>query len=141
MVLAISLNFFGRKSNAPASKASSVALAPECVNEENIIIAVGACAIICLTASMPFSNGISISMVITSGLSAIAFLTASKPFIATSITSSSGSLLRISVTRRRKKLESSTTNTLKDIYNLLPVAVNLILKRIMNVTSYSVSIF
>ncbi|CSB84285.1 Uncharacterised protein [Vibrio cholerae] len=58
---------------------------------------------------------------ITSGLSRAAFSTASFPFTATSMTSKRDSELMISLTRRRKKLESSTTNTLIAMFILIVV--------------------
>ncbi|EMQ21315.1 chemotaxis-specific methylesterase domain protein, partial [Vibrio cholerae O1 str. EDC-020] len=118
---AISSNFLGKKSNAPASSASNVAFAPSWVNEENIKMGTGLFAMISRTAEIPSMTGISISIVITSGLSRAAFSTASFPFTATSMTSKRDSELMISLTRRRKKLESSTTNTLIAMFILIVV--------------------
>ena len=67
LLRAISSNFFGKKSIAPASNASNVAVAPSRVSDENIKIGVGLLAIISLTALIPSSTGISTSMVIMSG--------------------------------------------------------------------------
>jgi len=117
--LEISSKRFGRKSTAPASRASNVDLAPSVVNEENIKIAVGLAVMIFRVAVIPSITGISTSMVITSGFRRAALLTASIPFSALSMTLISGSDSNISVTRRRKKRESSTTNTRTDISNPL----------------------
>ena len=77
------------------------------------------------TAVIPSMTGISISIVMTSGLRVLAFSTASLPLTATSITSRRDSELMISLTRRRKKLESSTTSTLIAILFLLSTPASL----------------
>ena len=86
LLRAMSSNFFGKKSNAPASSASRVAVAPSRVSDENIKIGVGVAAIISFTALMPSRTGISTSIVITSGFNSRALSTASRPFTAKPIT-------------------------------------------------------
>ncbi len=107
----ISSKLFGKKSSAPASSASRVALAPSWVSEENINTGFGVAAMMARTALIPSMTGISMSMVTTSGLSARTLLMASRPSTANPTTLSRGSPSSISTTRRRKNVESSTTST------------------------------
>src|SRR5690606_14683406 len=55
----MSSKFFGRKSTAPASSATSVTRAPSLVSEQNINTGVGQRCLMCRTAEMPSIVGIS----------------------------------------------------------------------------------